>query len=124
MAFNSSWEQIDKSVSLDMYWRSRPLAFSLPPLPRAVRIGEVYPQAGTLGEDFASEHLAALVAGHRFAHRHRLAVEDDGDAGDDGLDGGVIHFSQRHEAGVRSTSVPANERLPAPLITRPSFGRG
>ena len=55
----------------------------------------VYPQAGALSEDLVPVHLMALVAGHHFAHRRWFAVEDGGDAVDDGPGGA----GQRREAG-------------------------
>ena len=60
-----------------------------------MRIDGINPQPDSLSEDFVPVHLAALVAGHHFAHRRWFAVEDSGEAVDDGLGGG----GQRHEAG-------------------------
>ena len=76
-----------------------------------MRIDGVNPQHDALSEDFVPVHLAALVAGHHFAHRHWVTVEDGGEAFDYGLGGG----GHRHEAGLR---VSADQRLPAPLITQ------
>lgn len=57
-----------------------------------VRVGEVDLDAGALGQYFVVVHLAPLGLGHSFAHRRRLAVEDGGDAVDDGVGGCVVHL--------------------------------
>ena len=72
-----------------------------------MRIDGINPQPDSLSEDFVPVHLAALVAGHHFAHRRWVTVEYGGEAFDDGLGGG----DHRHEAGP---SVSADQRLPGP----------
>ncbi|KVX80894.1 hypothetical protein WL08_12535 [Burkholderia ubonensis] len=88
----------ERSMPLGRNWRSKPLVFSLLPLPRRMQVGKPDIEIQALGEFDMAGHFRSAVVGQALAQKGRQLLHLAREAFQGVLCGAAVHAAQHDEA--------------------------